>query len=253
MFTLEVTIAQAERKFELSAQAMEDLDEPLARFGAYLRAKAIERYKAQNFAPLAESTIEKRAQKGLRTLERKLGQDVRKAMGRSRKSRGRAGLMDRILTSTSVRHAAEDAMSSQTRGVKNRQAVLAQFQSWHRKGQMTRGLKERVQGHSLSVKQTASLLQREARAVMRAVGQPILGGLPKTVIFVVDDGVVTLRSATHETWSQAQNDGETVGHGAKLAERKTIELESHDLDVLESILKDAALMPFQEGLQGPGY
>lgn len=249
MFTLEVNSAGAERKFELASYAMEDLTEPLKRFGAYLRAKALARYKAQAFPPLAEATVEKRAQKGLRSLERKLQQDVRKALGRARKGRAqRVGLLDRILTSASVRHAAEDAVNSQTRGVQNRLAVLGQFQQWHRKG-----LKDKAQGRALLPKQKISLLQREARAVVRAVGQPILGGLPRTVVFKVGLGTVTLESDTHQDWSDAHNKGGTVGHGAKLPQRETIVLEPVDLEVLARILMDAALLPFQEGLQGPGY
>src|SRR5262249_25960681 len=142
----------------------------------------------------------------------------------------------------------EDVLSQGTRGVQNRMSVLAEFQQHKRTS-----LKDRVQGQRLSLKQQVSLGQREARAVMKAVGRPILGGLPNTLVVHVGLGNVTLTSRTREKWSKAHNEGATVGHGAQLPERRTILVEESDLRVLESILKDHLLLPFEEGMHGPGY
>lgn len=244
-WSVSVNLDGLNRKFDTLADSAGDLEKPLAILGARLKQKALKRYKAQNFAPLAESTIQKRAQKGMGSLERKLHSDVRKAMGRARKARGPKGLLEKLLTSKAM----DDVLSSQTRGVQNRLAVLAEFQRHND----PLGLKEKVEGRKLTLKQQASLAQREARAVMRAVSKPILGGLDKTLVVVVTDGKVTLESATHQKWSKAQNDGATVGHGATLPERKTVELEQDDLTFFEAVLKSHLLLAFEKGLQGPGF
>jgi hypothetical protein len=253
-FSVNVDIEGLQHKFDTTAELADDLDKPLRVFGAYLLRKTRARYKAQAFAPLAESTIEARAKKGLQTLERGLKRDVRRAFGRARAARGKRGLVARLLSSQSQR-ALDDVLATQSRGVQNRQAVLAEFERnrgarWGAKGGK---LADRVQAKSLNINQRIGLLQREARAVMRQVGKPILGGLDRTLQIFVEEASVTLKSATHEEWSEAHNAGATVGHGAKLPERKTIFVEQSDLEVLRSILIDHQLIPFQEGLEGPGY
>lgn len=254
-FTIVVNIDGLERKFDTLAELADDLEPPLRMFGAYLLRRTRARYKAQEFAPLAESTIQKRANKGMHSLERKLQGDVRKAMRRARKSRNEPrGVLAKIFETANDR-AMQDVLSSSSRGAQNRLAVLAAFQqhhgsTWGKKGGV---LADKVQAKSLSLKQNISLLQREGRAVMRQIGKPILGGLDRTLMIDVDEDTVTLKSQTHQEWSAAHNEGATVGRGAKLPERKTIFLEASDLDVFESILKDHHMVAFDEDLQGPGY
>jgi hypothetical protein len=256
MFTVVVNVDGLNRRFDTLADSVADLEKPLAIFGGWLKRRAIDRYKAQNFAPLAESTIEKRAQKGLHSLERKLVGDVKKALRNARQSRQREpqGFLARLLQQKQSL-ALEDALSVGTRGAQNRLAALAAFQSHHAAnwGKKGSSFAERIQAKPLSIKQSISLSQREARAVMRAVGQPILGGLPRTLVVIVGAGTVTLRSATHEKWSAAHNDGATVGHGAQLVERKTVLLEDSDMEVFASILKSHMLVAFDSGLHGPGF
>lgn len=249
-FRVSVDIDGVIWKMDTLALGASDLDKPLAIFGGYMKKKAIERYKAQAFAPLAETTLKARAQRGIQSMERKLQSDVRRAFKRARKSRGRAprGLLGSILSDRAAERAMEDVLSSQTRGAQNRMAVLAAFQDKHR-----RGLKEKVNAKPLSIKQSASLDARTARAVARSVGRPILGGLPRTLQVTVNKGEMTLRSRTHQEWSEAHNEGATVGHGAKLPKRQTIVFEDSDKDVLVSILKDHLLIPIQKGMHGPGY
>lgn len=256
MWTVVVELDGLNRKLDTFADSAGDLEKPLGIFGAHLRRRALERYKAQNFAPLAESTIEKRALKGMHSLGRKLQGDVRKALRRARQARQREpkGFLARLLDQKQSL-ALEDALSVQTRGVQNRLAVLAEFQrhhglNWGKKGGT---FADRIQAKPLTFKQNISLAQREARAVMRAVNQPILGGLPRTLVVVVESGTVTLRSATHEKWSEAHNQGATVGHGSKLPKRETIKLESDDVEVLVAILKHHLLLPFAEGMHGPAF
>lgn len=226
-FTVVFEMDGLETKLDTLAESANDLEKPLRRFGGYLRKRAIERYRAQDFAPLAQGTVEKRTQKGLRSLEGKLQSDLRKAIRRAGGAKG-SGLAL--------------AMASEARGVRNRRAVLAEFQRRH-----GRSLKDRVEGHELAIKQLASLGAREDRAMAKAVGRPILGGLPSTLEVDVGRGVVTLISRTREHWTDAHNQGDVVGHGARVPKRETLKLEEQDLDVFVEILREHHLMPLQEG------
>lgn len=242
MFTVHIDIDGAIHKFDTIAENANDLTAPLRVFGGFLRKKAIERYKAQDFAPLAESTIEKRAQKGLRSMEKKLQRELTRAYKNARRARGDGrGFLARLVNKQ-VSLATEDAISSGTRGVQNRLAVLAVFQQRHRPN-----LKERAQGKALTLKQAQGLSMRTVRAVQKAVGAPILGQLPRTLAVTVGPGTMTLRSRTHEEWSAAHNEGATVGHGAKLPKRETIKLEASDLEVFAGILKDHMLLGVTDG------
>lgn len=242
MFWIKFQMDGIEYKCDTLAASAADLHEPLARFMGYMRKKAHAKYERQNFAPLADSTMKKREERGRHSLERKLARDVRRAQKRA--GGGRKG------------DVLADVLAVQTRGMKNRLAVLAEFQRRHPK--MFEGRKNGIVADALhlkplTAKQVESLDARQTRAIERAKARPILGGLPRTLVIQIGNGSGTLVSRTHEEWSEAQNSGATVGHGAQLPERKTIELESVDIHVFESILKDHLLKPFQEGLQGPGY
>lgn len=241
MYSIVIVLDGLERKIDTLAEFAEDLSKPLAMLGARLKAKALERYKAQAFAPLAAATLEKRIAKGLNSLESKLKSDVRRAYKKSRESRAPRGLLERILTPREVLRATEDAISSQSKGVKNRTAVLAEFQRRYRK---SLDLKDMVQGRALTIKQSESLTARTRRAVTKALSKPILGGLDRTLTVKVDFGSVTLRSATHETWSAAHNEGTAVGNGAQLPKRETIMIEQDDLDYFVEVLKEHMLLPF---------
>lgn len=239
-------------KCDTLADTAADLEVPLRILGAHLKKKALARYKAQAFAPLAQATIEKRALGGLRSLEHKLKRDVRRAFKRARLARGpaRGGLLQQIFSSAAARHAADDALGQSTRGVQNRLAVLSAFHQRHGKHL---GLKELAEGRALTLKQQQSLDEREARAIGKAIGRPILGGLDKTLVVEVEHGAVTLRSATHQEWSEAHNAGATVGHGAKLPQRQTVKLEQDDIDFFLSVLKGHLLVAFDHSMHGPGF
>lgn len=228
MFSVAVNIDGLVTKMDTLALSARDLDEPLRRFGAYMRKKAIAKYERQNFAPLADATVMARARGGRKSLEGKLYSDVRKAQ-RRQAARGER---------------------DKSRGTANRLAVLAAYQE--QRGFKRAGIASGVLAE-LTFKQALSLGAREDRAITRAVGKPVLGGLPRTVGFEVRGGSMTLASRTHEKWTAAHNEGATVGHGAKLPERRTIEVEGVDLVVLQSILKSHLLLPFQAGLHGPAF
>lgn len=234
--TLIVDIDGALHRFDTTALAAGDLSKPLAQIGARLRRRAIERYRAQDFAPLAASTIAKRAQKGLRNLETKLTGDLRRAHGRASPRPPRGLLAAMVNAGGSL----SSVLAAETRGVRNRRAVLAEFQTRHR-----RPLEERAQGHELSLKQLVSLGKREDRAAARAVGRPILGSLPSTLEVEVGGGTVTLRSRTHQQWTDVHNSGGTAGHGARIPERKTVTVDESDGDAIEEILLEHHLLAFK--------
>lgn len=254
MITLSVNVDGAVRKFELATIQAEDLNEPLTRFAKYWYARTKAHYEAQNFAPLAQSTIDKRAQAGLRTLERRLKRDVKKARDRATAAVGqRSSWVANMLGLKSAADAAAVAIAGQTRGVRNREAVLAALQGKHR-GKRKGGDEDVVKSEqALTLKQSQSLAMRVVRAVSRSINRKILGALDKSTYVEVRGTEVTLIAETAKDWSEAQNDGGTVGHGAVLPKREAIMFEPHDEAVLVSILKDHLLIPFQEGLQGPGY
>lgn len=237
MFTLTVDIAGARQKIETLAERAEDLETPLARFGGYLKKRALKRYEEQSFAPLAESTVLARAGAGKRSLERKLFRDYKRATKRAGDRAGGGGIMGTLVGQAS-------------RGARNRLAVLATYQRQH--GFKLHALASGAGVQPLSVKQAASLDARTQRAVERSVGAPILGQLPRSLVVEVERDSVTLTSRTHEHWTEAHNEGATVGRGAKLPKRETIKLEPQDLEVFASILKDHFLLE-SDGRLGPGY
>lgn len=237
MITIQVNVDGVVHKMDTLAERARDLDRPLKRFGAYLRKRAIERYKAQDFTPLAESTLRARAQEGLNSLERKLEKDVRKAEKRSR-PQAKPSFLQRALGIASPA-----ILGPASRGVRNRESVLSEFRRRHRRG--SEGLKGSAGGKALSVKQLASLDRREEKAVTKAMNAPILGGLPGTLVVEVQRGTVTLVSRTREHWTDVHNKGGTAGHGAKIPKRETIKLEQQDLAVLKQILEGWLVEPLQ--------
>lgn len=260
MFTVQVEVDGAIHKLDTLAESAADLEKPLRYFGEHLQRRALERYKAQSFAPLAEGTIDKRAQKGLQIMEGKLRRDLARAQGRARKLAGAdkapRGLLGTVLSKLGAGGATADASATTTRGVANRQAVLAEFRRRHGMHAMKGGRSRVVESaglKSLSLKQMQGLSMRTVRQVASTVGRPILGGLPQTLEVEVGPGIVTLRSRTREEWSDVHNEGGTAGHGAVIPERKTIEVDSSDLDVFVSILRTHLLMGVTEGMHGPGF
>lgn len=241
MFWVKVNLDGIEHKFDTMANSARDLEKPLAIFGGYMKKKALKKYEAQDFAPLAASTLAARASKGVHSLERKLSRDVKRATKKSTEKLGGDAL------------AAIQAVS--TRGVRNRLAVLAEFQRRHPATYAARagGVMAGAGLKPLSFKQAVSLNARTDRAVARAVGKPILGNLTRSLTVEVGSGSMTLASRTAEGWSEVHNEGGTAGHGAAIPERRTIEVEPSDLSVLTSILQSYLLLPFQKGAHGPGF
>jgi len=257
MWTVVVDVDGAITKLQTLADSAAELEKPLGQFGAYLLHRAREIYQEQNFEPLAESTIDKRAQRGLRIMNAKLGRDLRKAEKRAKAAaeakREPRGAAARLLAAIAGINEAE-LPAQATRGVVNRTAVLHEFRRRHRIGGKDRAARLReVAGLStLTLRMQQSLSMRTVRQVASTVGRPILGGLPQTLEVTVGAGTVTLRSRTREEWTDVHNEGGEAGQGAEIPQRQTIKIEPSDLDVFVSILKSHILLPLDER-QDPGY
>ncbi|MEO9194596.1 MAG: hypothetical protein ABI445_13130, partial [Polyangia bacterium] len=175
MLTVTVDVGGLERKLDLMIDISTDLTPALRRIGGYLKAETKRRFAEQNFAPLAASTLANRASKGIRALDRKLQRDYGKAKKRAwdgARASGNVprGLIARALARLSGAAVAQAAGVAQTRGVRNRLAVLETFRATHFKGTTSAKLTE---------KQNASLTARTQRAVEKAVGGAILGKLDR--------------------------------------------------------------------------
>jgi hypothetical protein len=247
LFSLIVDADGVYKKFDLAVDRVQDLDRPLKKFGAHLKRRAIERYKGQNFAPLARATLEARGAKGLRSLERKLSGDVRKAQRRAGGEPLPKGLLGRALAII----AAEPApiAAGMSRGVRNRQSVLQTFQEqqgFRHGSRKNQSILMSAGAAPLSLKAQASLDKRTERAVAKAVNKPILGGLPGTLEVEVSLGSVTLRSHTDKPWTAVHNDGGAAGNSATIPKRETVRVDESDLAVLAELLKEHVLGPLED-------
>ena len=243
MFTIKVNIDGLEHKLDTLADSAADLEEPLRVFGGYLRNRALERYKAQSFAPLAQASIEGRAGKALVHLENKLRQDLKKAL--RRQPQARRSLLEKLVGAKIPEGLAGGGGLS--KGAANRVAVYQEFRRRHRRADADNKFEQMSGGKELSLKQLASLDAREGRAIAKAVSGPILGKLVKSLKVEVGAGEVTLASRSVTQFTAIHNEGGTAGKGAKIPKRETIYLETKDLDVLADIIRSHLL----EGFQGP--
>lgn len=229
--SFEVNVDGAVRKFETVAEQAKDLNKPLRVFGRYLRERAKARYQAQDFAPLADATVKHRAAAGLRKLEGKLKQDVRRSMDVARVP---GGFLAKLLGR------AESTVLYEAGSTSKRLSVLAEFQNRNRG---TAGFAERADLKPLSVKQSRALRTRELKAMAKSVNRPILGKLVNSLVAQVNNGTLTLMSKTKGQWSEVHNKGGTAGHGATIPKRETLVIEAEDLDMLAAILKEHLLLP----------
>lgn len=236
MFTISVEVDGVIRKYDTLANSARDLEPALKKFGGYLKKRALERYRAQDFAPLAPSTVEKRAQKGLRTVERKLNRDVRRAVD------GAGAKVSPTPSGAFARMLATSIATTGSKTVQKRIALLAEFQ---RRRRRSMSLRAQAGGVELSFKQQLALSKSEQKAMEKSVGAPILGKLIQSLTVETDRGTVTLASRSRGEWTDVHNSGGEAGRGAKIPKRETIKVESQDLDVFLEILKEHHLAPLE--------
>ena len=235
MLTAEVDWSQLKAKLDELQARGEDPAKPLRAWLKHLKQRAIERVKAQDFAPLAASTVEHRAQKGMRRVGAKLRQDARKALGRAQEKEPR-GFLARLLGVESRSVAAVE-----TRGVRNRLSVLAEYE--RRFGKRS-GLTSRTDLKPLTLKQHLSLGGRIDRAVAKAVGGPILGGLVRMMKARVKGADGELVERSRGGWTEIHNKGGTGGHGAKIPKRETLKVEDSDIEFGAALFEEHLIEPF---------
>lgn len=246
MLSVAVNVDGALRKINTAALATEDLSGPLAALGKRIKKRALGRFEQQSFPALADSTIKKRAAKGLHKLEAKLQGDLRKASNRGAATRSPRGMLARILGSPGM----TSAVVGETKGVRNRTAVLSEFQRIHvqrvSKQRGAGGFQRIVGAQKLTLKQQNSLGARAQRAIAKEVGGPILGKLPRSLHVVVDGDRLTVIERSFQEWTDVHNVGGQAGKNAKEPKRETLVLDSYDLEVFIDILREHALAPFLE-------
>lgn len=248
MLDIVVDVEGALHRIETSALVDEDLEEPLARFGGYLRAKSLKKFEQQDFTPLSAATLKKRAAGALRTMGAKLERDLGKANKRADAMARRTprGLLGAILGSVSV-----PIIATQTKGQTNRKAVLDEFRKTYikrrSKAESGAGGFQRATGATkLTAKAQLSLAKRVSKAVQKAMDAPILGKLPKSEHIVVEGNKMMVVERTKGTWSDVHNKGGAGGHGAREPKRETMApITKEDLDVLRGLLKEAWLIKWE--------
>jgi len=218
LFTYSFEVAGVQRRFLALARTLQNLDPALRAFGGYM----LKRFRApRSLAPLAASTEERRQARQaqateairavkLKVMRRKLVRELRRATA---KSPGVAA--------------------------HNRYMVLKEFDRIVAGGSAGVSL--------LDDKASKSLRGRIGRAGGKASSK-VLGRLPSANRAEVKNH--TLVAGSIVPWADAQNDGKTVGHGAKLEARTYIEVTSDDVSVLTNLIEDFATWSFAEGAVG---
>jgi phage gpG-like protein len=250
MLTLTVDVSGAIEKLDTIATSADDLSPAMKTFGEYMKRRALERYRQQDFEPLKEGTIGNRAAKGLASMESKLRGDLKKAIKRGGGQRPPRSLLERVFGGAGQR-GVDTVLGSSSRGAKNRLAVLVEFTQKHRQGKNR--LEAAAGAKGLTLKQQQSLAVRTVRAVSKSVSRPILGRLPETLEVQVNGSTMTLASRTGKHWTAIHNEGGRAGRGADIPARPTIFVEQSDLDVLISLLKSHMLMGVEPGTHGPAF
>jgi phage gpG-like protein len=241
LFTIEFEKDGVIEKLKTAALMAEDLELVFYKFGAYLVKKAKAKYEAQNFTPLASSTLKHRAAEGLKNLERKLAKDVGRALKRQDLAKAPKSLVAKAFRAFGIE---SETNHTTSRGVINRAAVLSEFR--RRYGMGKSRLSEIAGAKELTLKQKTSLRGRIDRAVSRAKERPILGQLNRSPIFEVGEDSVTLISRTKTEFSDVHNSGGSANHGARIPKRETIAVDDDDIDFLKKLLVEHCLAAVEE-------
>lgn len=272
--TFTVNVDGATRELRVVADQLDDprwLDDVLRAYDKeYLRPRIADRFETRpGWAPRADTTNQRltaRAaadrQRGESILRKKLARDVVRAKrnldkllgpgGLAKASASQAALYERQRvklealagnTELADAHAAararrrlltmkaphvSTAIASRMRAVEARKAVLAEFERLAAGGDRSKTI--------LTARQTESLAGQLDRATAAGREKPLLGKIAQSLKTEISGG--TLRDGSEIPWSGVQNEGGTVGHGAKLPARPFAYLEEVDLRVLVEYIRD---------------
>lgn len=226
--TLVINTTVGRRRLEATVERLQDLQPILRRFGAYLRARAKERFDSEGpgWQPLAQQT-------GHGLIHRRVGRVTRLgtlretlALKRLRAQLRRDVRADRL--DARVLGAFERATRSNGGG-RLRQAVDDYVREQKYKGQLLRIAKEldRVQ---------AGKLRSGKRAITRH--HRLLGRLASTIRAQVKKNELLVMSIVD--YAGIHNVGGEAGHRAHIPARTFLELEEADVDVLRDLILSGA-------------
>lgn len=217
MIVLHIRTGEVEHMLETVADSLDDLTIPLELWNKYFRKRVQAKFDAggpgwepkkgstgAGKAALPEEAVKQLADQMLR---RKLKNELRRATRKYARGSGSAKAMERRL------------------------AVIAEF--------------ERIAAGGLPVatlaadkkleKSVRGLRERHARATTKAQGKP-LGRMASSIKSKLTKFSVTVYSEV--PFSAVHNDGGTAGHGAKIPERKFLDIDDDDLKVLVQLIED---------------
>lgn len=223
MLTLKYDDGGVQRSLTLAIDSLKDLKPIFGRYIKWLRPEIDKVFAAQGpgWAPLAESTQDARKQRleavaeklrsgAMRTLDRKLSAESGRVL---RKLEKRQRLMDRSERGQKLLARAEKSAARQ-RMIREEFARLSGGQQ----GPATR------EAAAATKKLGERIGRRQARAEEKIAAferGDVLGAIASSIGYEVQGSTLTVFS--HIKWAGAHNDGATVGHGARVPERKFLE------------------------------
>jgi phage gpG-like protein len=214
MLTLSINVDGIQRKIKTLARTAKDLEPALKIFDRYYRARVDQRFASEGpgWPPRADSTEAKSGQRerqahalAAHQLKRKLTKELKRALRRQRLGKGTAAAAER------------------------RYLVLKEFER-----QVAGGiLGEQAGADRRLEKSIVGLRARKARADAQASGR-VLGRMASSMFSKIAQGTLIVDSKI--PWAGSHNEGDTVGHGARLPARPFNYLEEIDVEVLTEVL-----------------
>lgn len=219
MLTLKYDDGGVQRSLDLAIDSVSDLKPIFARFIKYLRPEIDKVFAAQGpgWAPLAESSMEARKQKleavaekirsgSMRTLDRKLSGESGRVL---RKLEKRAKLMDRS-------ERGQKLLGRAQKSVERQKAIRAEFE------RITAGQAGPIAKPAKKLGERIERRQvRAEEKIKKYESGEVLGAIASSIGYEIKGA--NLEVFSHIPWAGAHNEGATVGHGARVPERKFLE------------------------------
>ena len=256
---IKYNIQDIEDSIDIFVESMEDLEPILRRFSAYKRGNVKALFKTEGagkWKPLAASTVKKLETTGTSkvTAQGKL----RSSYVKTRKSQ----------LSSSTR--AGNKAKGRAKGISSIQTFFSGKQALRKRKLLNKASKG--ESASKELKELESLYQDGGSAVSsefknlssakkniekiksgkkvsigkRAISKhKLLGKISSSIEAKISGGQLTIQSKS--PWSEAQNDGASVGNGASLPARTFLEITTEDINKFAEIAEDYLLEKFGEG------
>lgn len=244
--TLKINARRAERKLEILVENLRDLDPVLSEFGKYLRAEAKKRFDQQGpgWRGLADTTKQR--------LSKKLLSRVTKGGGRVKRTE-RLRRIERALP-----EALRGQLFSKFKTSGGSRAQVAVRSAGRLEAMRAVGrLEEAVRSAALKRAHERELLNVVKELDRFAVGKRrrktrsalsrhrLLGRLPTSITAKLSRSMLQVYSRV--PWAGVHNVGGSAGKGSNIPARTFLTLKDEDMDVLEQMLMDRAMLAFQGG------